>query len=327
MDRERIENRLRNKKIILGVWIAFTACMIITGCGKQETARSEIVSEVLENGETVREHVPGEEADVPAAGGNLQGGQVDVQAERTNAAGNMQSKKTNTSAKKENLPVEKADVGAKEENTQSEKTDVPTEEDSTGGGTTNVPAVKPDVSEERNPATTESTGNSVTSGTTQTSHTCVWDGGMVTTAATCGTDGTQTYTCTTCGKTRTESIAKTGAHNFQKRYWPAEPTCTVGGYYNIVCTVCGEHNGAGDDPPKGHTIGSSEEIRHGNCVEQTVINHYCGDCGELVRQDAYTEFDQHEWEDSTFPELNMEIGAWEDVTRTFCRYCHREKLE
>lgn len=351
------------KKIILVLCLITVGCFNISGCGKgkEEAQTADMVSEVTDIQETPEEESAEPAEDVEASekvsGEELQekepGEETESSADIQNQKGMEESKKNSA------MPKETG-----EDNQEKKKTAASTAQNSTAATskpqqtTAQAPASGSGTSSQA-PAS----GSSTSSQGTQ-AHTCTWDSGKVTAAATCASEGTMTYTCTGCGRTRTESIPKTSNHNlvtesvaatcteaaktktycsvcgyvqsetsngsplghdFQKRYWPSAPTCDVGGYYNIVCTICGEHNGAGDDPPTGHVLGHTEVVQQGNCWDETIVNEYCGVCGELMGQQHYIEPGAHEWITATGSELNLVTGEWEEVTRTFCKHCHMEK--
>ena len=195
-------------------------------------------------------------------------------------------------------------------------------------------------------------------------HTCTWNGGSITTEATCSSEGVKTYICTGCGNTRTESVAKAShtyvtenipatcveagktkiycsicgevqsetssgvptGHNFVKEvaWGSSEPTCTTGGYYNLVCSDCGAFGGEGIDPALGHTP-VSREISHGDCVTNTIVVTECSVCGWEISREAYYE-DDHDWITGTSdPVWDDTIGDFITHEIIYCSRCGMRK--
>ena len=67
-----------------------------------------------------------------------------------------------------------------------------------------------------------------------------WDKGKVTKAATCKATGVKTYTCTVCGKTKTETIAKSTKHKFGKWTKVSDATVFAKQKQKRSCSVCGK---------------------------------------------------------------------------------------
>lgn len=216
------------------------------------------------------------------------------------------------------------------------------------------------IQTENNSNNNSSAATSTPAPEVHTSHT--WNGGSVTREAACSSEGEKTYTCTVCGETRTESIARTShnyttetkaatcteagstktycticggiqsestsgspiGHNFQKVYWPNEPTCQVDGDYNLICSNCGEVGGNGTDPALPHTP-ETKELCHGDCVNDTVTETTCSVCGAYLGRDAHNEPDDHDWVEGTYEEYDPETHSIVTKTSIYCNRCHAQQ--
>ncbi|MCD7796889.1 MAG: hypothetical protein LUG95_04595, partial [Clostridiales bacterium] len=102
-----------------------------------------------------------------------------------------------------------------------------------------------------------------------------------------------TYTCTTCGETKTEVISATGHtkdENIAGTVVP--PTCTIQGYTEYTCSVCGETYQADYTDALGHTNGEAvkENEVSATCTANgsydTVI--YCSVCNTEISRETVT---------------------------------------
>ncbi len=85
----------------------------------------------------------------------------------------------------------------------------------------------------------------------------------------------------------------THVHDFEKYVWEL-PTCQKGGYYNNICKTCGETECVSQEPLP-HEV-EDVVVHEGNCMEDTIIEHICKNCGFKVQSDTrYTVYDKHLW--------------------------------
>lgn len=258
--------------------------------------------------------------------------------------------------------IEESEVPGKMEASKSLEESAAVEE--TGSEEKSVEEVKAEQTAQSTNSPTNAKQETPAQSSSPTPHTCTWDSGKETTNATCNSEGTKTYTCTGCGTTRTEGIAKT-AHNYitesipatcteagriktycsicgdvqsevageaakghiagAKAYWQGQgPTCRSTAYYNICCSTCGERLESGTDPALPHTE-EATELRHGNCIDLTVLSIDCSVCGGHIRKEAHTEPDDHNWVTGTYETLNLETLEYETITVTYCSRCEKKQ--
>lgn len=97
-------------------------------------------------------------------------------------------------------------------------------------------------------------------------------------------------------------------HEFEKSVWEL-PTCQKGGYYNLVCKICG-HVECVTQEPLAHEV-EDIVIQEGNCMEDTIIRHKCKICEVQVKSDTrYTVYDKHDW-----IKVTLEEGEVEECSR------------
>lgn len=127
--------------------------------------------------------------------------------------------------------------------------------------------------------------------------------------ATCLRDGVTKEYCESCGEILREQEIPALGHDFVKSVWEL-PTCMKGGYYNNVCSRCGQVECVTQEPLP-HEV-EDILVQEGNCMEDTVIQHICKVCGMKVKEDTrYTLYDVHSW-------TSMEIDG-EEIT--YCERC------
>ena len=110
------------------------------------------------------------------------------------------------------------------------------------------------------------------------------------------------------------------AHNYEKRYWPAAPTCAHGGDWYTICLICGEIGGSGTDPALSHTP-ETRIVRDATyCNEYGVKELYCTSCGFVM---GSTGFDgtEHEWTTGTYEAFDYDLGDVVTRERTYCARC------
>lgn len=114
------------------------------------------------------------------------------------------------------------------------------------------------------------------------------------------------------------------SHNFVKEYLHGEPTCRRGGYYNLICSICGTNGGDGSDPALAHSPVDREEVHAQYCNEHGVILTECSVCGFEMGRQGYDGAD-HDWttEEVQEPFWNEESHQVEYETKevTYCTRC------
>lgn len=176
------------------------------------------------------------------------------------------------------------------------------------------------------PATTAGSGTTVAANTTSTGKT-----GTTATAAPAEKEtpaATAKPAASTPAPTAVPTPAPTAApcnHNFVKSYWPSAPTCSHGGYYNLICTICGANGGDGTDPALDHTPATRVEVDATYCDEHGVRVIYCTSCGNELGRDGF-DGTEHEWVTGT----SDPIWDWDKqdfVTKevTYCSRCHAQR--
>ena len=156
------------------------------------------------------------------------------------------------------------------------------------------------------------------------SHTHSFDGGTVTTQPTCGRAGVKTYTCS-CGETKTEAIAATGNHANTYEDWMYYPSCSKGGYVNVVCSDCGAWISGGDVPPTAHEY-EATLVYAGDCCTPATYSNTCKVCG-APGEATYGEKNPnvHDWVTDSGEEWDDEKQQWVVVTGTYCSDCYIPK--
>ena len=113
---------------------------------------------------------------------------------------------------------------------------------------------------------------------------CAWDAGVVTKQPTHYEEGVKTFTCTVCKATKTESIAKTTAHEWGD--WAKKDDKT-----HIRECKCGASE------TKDHTFDAGTVTKEPTHLETGVKKFTCADCG-FVREDVLNKTPEHtfgEW--------------------------------
>ena len=109
-------------------------------------------------------------------------------------------------------------------------------------------------------------------------------------------------------------------HNFVKSYWPSAPTCNGGGYYNLICTICGANGGDGTDPALPHTPATRVEVDATYCDEHGVRVIYCTSCGNELGRDGF-DGTEHEWTTGTYEAWDEDTHTVVEKERTYCSRC------
>lgn len=160
--------------------------------------------------------------------------------------------------------------------------------------------------------------------------------GIVTVVAT-NTTGTQTGTATEVPKETPAATAKPVAtpaptpvptpvpcnHNYVKEYWPSAPTCTGGGDWTMVCSICGAVGATGTDSALPHTPETKVTADATYCNEHGVMVTYCTSCGAELDRVGF-DGTEHEWVTDTEEEWDEETHKVIEVEVTYCSRCHAQ---
>ena len=168
-----------------------------------------------------------------------------------------------------------------------------------------VATATPKVTATPKPATTAESGTTVAANTTSTGKT--------------GTTATAASAASTPAPTPVPTPAPCN-HNFVKSYWPSAPTCNGGGYYNLICTICGANGGDGTDPALPHTPATRVEVDATYCDEHGVRVIYCTSCGNELGRDGF-DGTEHEWTTGTYEAWDEDTHTVVEKERTYCSRC------
>ena len=177
---------------------------------------------------------------------------------------------------------------------------------------------KPKATATPKPATTAGSGTTVAANTTST--------GKTGTTATAAPAEKETPAATAKPAAPTpEPTAAPCNHNFVKSYWNSEPTCNGGGYYNLICTICGANGGDGTEPALPHTPATRVEVDATYCDEHGVRVTYCTSCGNELGREGF-DGTEHEWVTGTSDPIwdwDKQDFVTEEVT--YCSRCHAQR--
>ena len=170
---------------------------------------------------------------------------------------------------------------------------------------------------------------------------CAWDNGKITTEPTHYEEGVKTFTCTICDGQKTESIAKTTAHEWTE--WTPD---NDGNTHTRLCKC-------GASEKKDHNFDEGKITKEPTHLEEGVKKFTCGDCG-FVREEMIAKTPKHtfgewkpeatvvgkhyrecacgereiedcEWDDG---KITTEPTHYEEGVKTFtCTVCGGEKTE
>ena len=172
---------------------------------------------------------------------------------------------------------------------------------------------KPKATATPKPATTAGSGTTVAANTTST--------GKTGTTATAAPAEKETPAATAKPAAPTpEPTAAPCNHNFVKSYWNSEPTCNGGGYYNLICTICGANGGDGTEPALPHTPATRVEVDATYCDEHGIVVTYCTSCGNVLGSAGF-DGTEHEWTTGTYEAWDEDTHTVVEKERTYCSRC------
>ena len=115
-------------------------------------------------------------------------------------------------------------------------------------------------------------------------------------------------------------------HNYEKVYWPVEPTCTHGGDYYWKCSICGGTKGEwGRDPALPHTPVTVDKLVATYCYEDGIRTTECSVCGEELSRERYSGA-IHNWvTGQSDPYWSEEALDFVTDEVTYCSWCYHVK--
>ena len=149
------------------------------------------------------------------------------------------------------------------------------------------------------------------------------------TAATCTEAGKSYDKCSHCGDIINEVVSGEAlGHDYQKYYSLNEPTCTMYAYYNMICSRCNalDPNGDGTDSPIAHTPGEKVVLWHGDCLNPTVYEIYCANCGIKCGEEEYLST-EHVWVEKQGTTFDYDVMEFVTYTVIKCDICNRRPDE
>ena len=109
-------------------------------------------------------------------------------------------------------------------------------------------------------------------------------------------------------------------HNYVKKYWPAEPTCSNSGDYAMVCSICGAVGETGTDPKLDHTPVTVDDPSATYCDEHGVKVTTCSVCGTELSREGYNG-SEHDWVTGTYEAWDEELEEVVTKENTYCSRC------
>ena len=236
------------KKIICAILVTALAVTSFTGCGKaQDKDAAEVIMAETETRDP------------------------DITAEAQAAVDTL-------------LPTETGKPVVTETATPTPKP-VATKEPETTATPKAAATAKPKATATPKPATTAGSGTTVAANTTSTGKTgtTATEASKETPAATAKPVPTTAPTAAPAASTPAPVPTPAPCnHNYVKEYWPSAPTCNGGGYYNLICTICGANGGDGTEPALPHTPATRVEVDATYCDEHGIVVTYCTSCGNVL---------------------------------------------
>ena len=115
-------------------------------------------------------------------------------------------------------------------------------------------------------------------------------------------------------------------HKLQIQWYGEEPDCMQGSYRIVSCVECGwiDEEACGSVPALEH-IPVAEEIKHGNCREETIVAYICTRCREEVGYERYIESEEHSWVKKQAEIWDEEKFAFVSSVIECCERCNKVK--
>ena len=180
---------------------------------------------------------------------------------------------------------------------------------------------KPKATATPKPATTAGSGTTVAANTTSTSKT-----GTTATEASKETPAATAKPVPTTAPTAAPAASTPAPcnHNYVKEYWPSAPTCTGGGDWTMVCSICGAVGATGTDSALPHTPETKVTADATYCNEHGVMVTYCTSCGAELDRVGF-DGTEHEWVTDTEEEWDEETHTVVEKEVTYCSRCHAQR--
>ncbi len=114
----------------------------------------------------------------------------------------------------------------------------------------------------------------------------------------CLKDGKDVKRCIYCQRIMEERDVPQTGHTPDTEWTEVIPLkCMQDGFYAIVCLTCGEYTQTKTETAPGHIEGEVKTVEAG-CLIDGSVDHYCGKCGEIYKQEPIAAPGQHtsgEW--------------------------------
>lgn len=133
-------------------------------------------------------------------------------------------------------------------------------------------------------------------------------------APTCTVEGYTEYICTLCGESYKDDFTDRAEHSYAEVV--IEPTCTHEGYTTHFCTVCGYEYTDSYTAATGHTYQETTTLP--TCTEEGYTTHTCLECGYTFN-DTYVAALGHRYETEVVAPTCTEDG-YTVYTCTVCEY-------
>lgn len=140
---------------------------------------------------------------------------------------------------------------------------------------------------------------------------------LVSVEASCEKGGVELRTCSRCGAVEQQETQAAG-HEYQVRVIAA--SCTIRGYTETVCTVCGDSGKSDYTEPTGHDYEVS--VIEPTCTQGGYTQNTCRNCGHISQKWWKTALG-HDYETRKVESTETAQG-YQEHTCTRCGDCYRD---
>ena len=149
----------------------------------------------------------------------------------------------------------------------------------------------------------------------------IWVAGAVM-SPTCTEEGYTDYSCSRCSETKKDNIILANGHGERVYTYYTESTCTVGGGYKTVCSICNGYPVIVEFEPIGHSWSNGMVTKAPTCTENGILSFTCANgCGEVKEQTILKI--EHNYVQTTIAPTCVEQG----YTILKCTICGDEQGE